>query len=100
MITTSVRLPKELVKEIEKAAEEEKVDKGAILRRFADAGLKEYKIRKALEKYQEGRVSLWKAASLAGITYREALEEAKKRNIPFQYSEEDLEKDVRWAMRE
>lgn len=100
MITTSVRLPKELVKEIEKVAREEKVDKGAVLRRFADAGLKEYKVRKALEKYREGRVSLWKAAGLAGITYREALEEARRRNIPFQYREEDLERDVAWSVRE
>lgn len=99
MITTSVRLPKKLVMEIEKAAREEKVDKGVILRRFADAGLREYKIRNAIEKYREGRISLWKAAGLAGITYREALDEVKKRNVPFQYREEDLEKDVKWAMR-
>jgi len=100
MITTSVRLPEDLVREIEKAAKEEKVDKGAILRRFADAGLREYKLEKALDKYREGRVSLWKAASLAGISYRQALEEARKRNIPFQYREEDLERDIEWAVRE
>jgi predicted HTH domain antitoxin len=100
MITTSVRLPEDLAREIEKAAKEEKVDKGAILRRFADAGLREYKLEKALDKYRQGRVSLWKAAGLAGISYREALEEARKRNIPFQYREEDLERDIEWAVRE
>jgi len=100
MKTTSVRLPDDLAGEIEKAAREEKVDKGTILRRLADAGLKEYKLEKALEKYRKGRVSLWKAAGLAGISYRRALEEAKRRNIPFQYREEDLEEDIEWALRE
>jgi len=99
MITTSVRLPKEIVEEIEKFSREEGVDKGTLIRKLIAESLKEYKIKKALELYREGKVSLWKAAEIAGITYREALEEIKKRNIPFKYDLEDLEADIAWAMK-
>ncbi len=97
MVTTSVRLPKDMVEEIEKLSKEEGIDKGTLIRKLIAESLKEYKIKKALELYREGKVSLWKAAEIAGITYREALEELKKRNIPFRYDLEDLEVDIVWA---
>lgn len=99
MRTTSVRLPEEYMEEIEEACKLEGVDKGAMLRKLIDAALKEYRIKRALEQYREGKMSLWKAAGMAKITYREALEELKKRNIPFQYGKEDLEMDIRWAVK-
>lgn len=99
MITTSVRLPREIVKEIERLSKEEGIDKGTLIRRLIAESLKEYRIKKALELYREGKVSLWKATEIAGITYREALEELKKRNIPFKYDLEDLEADIAWALK-
>ena len=99
MVTTSVRLPKEMVEEIEKLSKEEGVDKGMLIRKLIAESLREYKIKRALELYREGKVSLWEAAEIAGITYREALEELRKRNIPFKYDLEDLEVDIGWAMK-
>ena len=52
------------------------------------------------ESYSEGRISLWKAAGKAGITYRAALEELQIRNIPFRYGKEDLDVDIQWALHE
>ena len=52
------------------------------------------------ESYSEGRISLWKAAGKAGITYRAALEELKVCNIPFRYEKEDLDVDIQWALQE
>ena len=99
MVITSVRLPKDMVEEIEKLSKEEGIDKGTLIRRLIAESLREYKVKKALELYREGKVSLWKAAEIAGITYREALEKLKKRNIPFKYDLEDLEVDIGWAMK-
>jgi len=99
MIATSVRLPKEIVEEIEKLSKEEGIDKGTLIRRLIVESLREYKIKKALELYREGKVSLWRAAEIAGITYREALKELKMRSIPFKYDLEDLEVDIGWAMK-
>jgi|Deesub1362B_J571_1020462.scaffolds.fasta_scaffold00953_2 predicted HTH domain antitoxin len=97
MKTTSVRLPEEYIKEIDRISNEEGLDRGTLLRRFIGDALREHKIKKALERYREGKISLWKAASIAGISYRAALEELKKRNIPFSYEKEDLERDLKWA---
>lgn len=60
--------------------------------------LREYRIKKAFESYAEGKISLQKAARIAGITYREALEELKRRSIPFRYEKEDLDADIKWAV--
>ncbi|TFH41215.1 MAG: hypothetical protein E4G94_08330 [ANME-2 cluster archaeon] len=62
--------------------------------------LKEYRIKKAFESYVGGKISLWKAASQAGMTYRGALEELKNRNIPFRFEIEDLDADIYWAQQE
>ena len=59
--------------------------------------LQKYHIDKAFESYAEGKISLQKAARMAGITYREALEELKRRSIPFRYEKEDLDADVKRA---
>ncbi len=61
--------------------------------------LRKYHINKAFKSYVEGKISLQKAARIAGITYREALEELKRRNIPFRYEKEDLDADTEWAMK-
>ena len=58
-----------------------------------------YRIKKAFESYAKCEISLQKAAKTAGITYRDALDELKRRRIPFGYKNEDLNKDINWAMR-
>ncbi|MGC9444929.1 MAG: UPF0175 family protein [Candidatus Methanospirareceae archaeon] len=49
-----------------------------MLRRLIGGALKDYSMRTALELYSERQISLWKAAEMAEITYRAALEELKK----------------------
>ena len=100
MKTISVRLPEQYLHDIEEACKLELVDKGTMLRKLVGTGLQEYRTRKALELYREGKISLWKAAGMAGITYRGALEELKRSNIPFQYQKEDLDVDIKWALKE
>jgi len=100
MKTISVRLPEQYLHDIEEACKLELVDKGTMLRKLVGTGLQEYRTKKALELYREGKISLWKAAGMAGITYRGALEELKRSNIPFQYQKEDLDVDIKWALKE
>jgi len=37
---------------------------------------------------------VWKAAEIAGITYREMLELLKNHNIPFTLSEQELRREI------
>jgi len=96
---TKIELPEEYLREIEKLCQLEGIGKEAMMCKLIREALKEYKVKKAFELYAEGRVSLWRAAEIAGITYREALEELKTRNIPFKYEKEDLEADIEWALK-
>ncbi len=100
MKTISVRLPDQYVHEIEEACKQEFLDKGTMLRRLIGDALRAYRIKKAFDLYIEGKISLWRAARMAGMTYRGALEELKKRNIPFRYEKEDIDADIEWAMSE
>ncbi|MCZ7394007.1 MAG: UPF0175 family protein [Candidatus Methanoperedens sp.] len=99
MKTISIRLPEQYIQDIEEACKQEVLDKGTMLRKLIGDALREYRVKKAFESYSEGKISLWKAASKAGITYRAALEELKKRKIPFGYEKEDLYADIKWAMK-
>ena len=54
----------------------------------------ELKLLVALELYREGRVSLGKAAELAGLSLREFLYELRSRRVPLNYDLEELEEDV------
>lgn len=100
MKTVSIRLPEQYLHEIEEACKQEVLDKGTMLRKLVGEALREYHIKKAFDLYTEGKISLWKTARMAGLTYRGALEELKKRNIPFRYEKEDLTSDIKWAMAE
>jgi predicted HTH domain antitoxin len=100
MKTISVRLPEQYLHEIEEACKQEVLDKGTMLRKLIGEALREYHIKNAFDLYSDGKISLWKAARMAGLTYRGALEEIKRRNIPFRYDKEDLTSDTKWAMAE
>ena len=49
----------------------------------------------AIELYREGKVSLGKAAEIAGITRWEMMEILTSKGVPIQYDVKDLEKDIK-----
>ena len=94
MITISARIDKELAEEIEKIVKERRIDRSTVIRELLYVGLKEYKLRKALELVRERKVTVWKAAEIAGLTYREMLEKLKEHNVPFPITEEELAREI------
>ena len=91
------QLPEELMKEIEYWAEREKVDKSTLLTKIMEEGLNVWKMNKALEMYRLQKVTLWKAAEIAGVSLAEMLAELPKRKIIFQYDLDELREDVEYA---
>ncbi len=55
----------------------------------------ELRLLVALELYREGRVSLGKAAEIAGLSLREFLYELRTRRIPLNYDIEEFEEDLK-----
>ena len=96
LITT--RMPTEMEKEIERLAKEGRVQKAALLRELLIRGLQDIKKEQALKLYSEGRITLWKAAELAGISLWEMIDEVKEKKIPVKYSIEDAKDDIKLVL--
>ena len=90
----TARLKMELLKEIQEMAKEESIDRSSAIQRLLKIGLREYRMEKALNLYRDGKVTLWKAAEIAGVSLREMMEAIKARDIPYQYDFETLEENV------
>jgi len=98
VITT--RVPDELAKEVERIAKVEALDKSATIKRLLIKAVQAWKIDYALKLYQEGRISIGRAAETAGVSLWELTDILVKRKIPIQMSREDLEEDLKAAVAE
>ncbi len=94
-VSITTRVSEEVGEEIKNISEREHLDRSAVVRRLLAEGLKDWKIKYALEQYSEGKVTIWRAARLAGLSLRQMLDVAAKRGLAFQYSLEDLRDDFR-----
>ena len=90
----STRLQKKEAKEIEKFAKEEDLDKSTFVKRLINRSLQEYKTEHAFRLYKKGKVSLGKAAELAGKSLWEMIELMKKYDVYLNYSIDGLKDDL------
>ena len=90
-------LPEGIMTEIEYWAEREKVDKHTLMTKIIEEGLSAWKMNKALEMYKLQKVTLWKAAEIAGVSLVEILAELPRRKIVFPYDPDELKEDLEYA---
>ena len=100
MTLISTRIPEDLRKDLKWYSEKERIGMSIALRKILEIGLKGTKLEYALELYKKGRVSLWKAAEIAGISLWEIMEIVKERKIPMPYTMEDAEKGIKATLME
>jgi len=93
MITISARIDEELVGEIERIMRRRGIDRSAAIRELLRLGIREYRLREVLELVRERRVTVWKAAEMAGVTYREMLDKLRDHNVPFPVTVEELARE-------
>ncbi len=94
MPTISMRLDKHTLKEVEFLMKEYKTDKSEVMRRLLDRGLKQAKLEKVLELLRQHKISIGKAAKLAGVTIYEMIELCRKHEIHVGYTKDDLKHDL------
>ncbi|MEM2094592.1 MAG: UPF0175 family protein [Candidatus Bathyarchaeia archaeon] len=94
----STRIPDEMAKDLKEIESEEKTDRATLVRKLLAKAIEQWKIERALRLYREGKVTLWRAARLGGITLREMMELAAKQEIRFNYTARDLEEDIEAAI--
>ena len=93
--TLTARLSDELSEELDRISEKEKLDKSAVARRLLAEAVKGKKVEEGLERYESGETSIRKASEISGLSLREFMNVMKDRGVEIQYSEEDLEQDVK-----
>lgn len=98
MASISARLPDDEAEELERVAEMLGEDKSSVIRKALSEGLRDLRVRRAVEQYQTGEVSVKQAARIAGVSLGEWLEIARERNLTSQLTPEDLEGEAETAL--
>lgn len=69
-------------------------DRSTTIRKALSEGLRDIRVRIAVERYQSGEISVNEAARVAGVSLAEWLEIARERNLTHQLTPEDLAADA------
>ena len=99
MKNVSIRLKKNFMKEAEKLAKLEMVDKSIIVREALEKGLAEVKLEIALERFSKGKVSTSEAAKIADLSVGEMMDEIVKRGLRPNITEEDIKDSLEKAIK-
>jgi predicted HTH domain antitoxin len=83
VITISARIDEELAKRIARIMRKRGIDRSAAVRELLGMGLREYQLKEVLELVRERKITVWRAAEIAQVTYREMLDQLRERNVPF-----------------
>lgn len=89
-----VRLPLELVRELELIENVEQSDRSTTLRRLLSNAVLQWKLEHYSRLYGDGKLTLARAARDAGVSLWEMMDYARTRKTPVQYDLEDLERDL------
>lgn len=96
--TIATRVPKEIDDFLKKIMKEEKLDKSTTTRRILERGIAEWRKERALDLLKKGKVTLVKAAEIAGISIYEMMELVNEKKIDYIHiTEEELEKEIKLA---
>ncbi len=90
----SIILPEELKEEIDKLRELRHEDQSTFIRKLLWKSIAQEKLEYALKQYLADKISLGKAAELAGLSIWEILDELKGRNITLDYKLHDAELEI------
>ena len=99
MKNISVRLNEEFMKEAQRLAELEMVDKSIIIREALEKGFEEIRLESALDIFRKGKASTSEAAEIAGLSIGEMMDEIVKRGLKPNTTKEDLKGSLERAMK-
>ena len=94
MGATSVRLPDELLRALDRMAVKENADRSTIMKKALEEGLKALDMERAVRAYEGGRITAMRAARDAGVTLWEFLDELKRRGAWFHTDEDTLREQL------
>ena len=96
----STRVSDDMAKDLKEIEKQEKSDRATVVRKLLAKAITDWKIDWAVTLYSNGKVTLWKASKIAGLSLWEMTEIIRKRKITFQYSFEEFREDFEEALKE
>jgi len=90
----ATRVDEDLLAHIEEIEKETRADRAEVIRRLLDEGVKQYRLKKAVALLHEGKVTVSRAAEIAGTSVWDMLEVMRVKRIPVPYTIEDLRKSL------
>ncbi len=94
--TISVRLESNILKDLDKVETKWQTDRSEAIRRLLINAVKNWKIKDALERLKERKITISEAAKDAEVSLWEMIDLAKHENIDWiGYNEEDLKRDLK-----
>jgi len=94
IVTVSARIPRSQLREVERLALTRGLDKSSVVRALLDVGIRETKLKEALDLVREQKISVWRAARMAGTDYRTMLAALRTHNVPFPLSARELKREL------
>ena len=91
----SLRLPKETLRGLDDLAEAEGKDRSTVIREIISRGIEEKKIDQSVQLYRQHKATAWKAAGTAGVSLWRFYDILREKGVLLNYTEEDLEEDLR-----
>jgi len=83
------------VKKLREIADKEGKDRSTLIREMLEYGVKEKGLAQAVDLYRTGQVTGWRAAQLAGVSLWNFYRILGEKGVLIQYSEHDLEEDLK-----
>jgi predicted HTH domain antitoxin len=80
-IQLNLRIDAELARYLERIADQESLRKTDVARKYLIEGVRNWKREQAIRRYQQGQISLERAAADAGLTLYEMMDELRRRDI-------------------
>lgn len=91
----SLTLPKKLLEEAEKMAAQKFEDRSTAIRELLAIGIASYKENEAVKNYAEGKLSLGKAAELAGVSTWRFVDLLREKKVPLRYDLDKLREEIK-----
>ncbi len=95
MKVVTVRIEDEYFEGLKEIEKDEQTERAEVVRKLLAKAIKDWKTEKALQLLKERRITIRKAAGLAGVSYIELLDLASKADIDIGYTVKDLHMDLR-----
>lgn len=93
-------MPPEHLRELDSIAKEQGLDRATLIRQLLINGVKEYKVKLAVELYRAEKISIGNAAEIAGVSIWEIVGILRGQGVSLAYRISDAREEIRKMLKE